>query len=96
MLQAMGKKRGLSWESQKGKEMFKEKLQMLDLGLEIRMTHQSETIIRQSETGIDFAPAALEGNQAYCIRQAQQPLIKDCRRSTRYHRRSWPEIILQQ
>lgn len=34
-----GKKRGLSWGiTKKEKEMFKEKLQMLDLGLEDRMT----------------------------------------------------------
>ena len=39
MANRRGKKRGLSWGiTKKEKEMFKEKLQMLDLGLEDRMT----------------------------------------------------------
>ena len=39
MANPRGKKRGLSWGiTKKEKEMFKEKLQMLDLGLEDRMT----------------------------------------------------------
>ena len=39
MANLRGKKRGLSWGiTKKEKEMFKEKLQMLDLGLEDRMT----------------------------------------------------------
>ena len=39
MANCRGKKRGLSWGiTKKEKEMFKEKLQMLDLGLEDRMT----------------------------------------------------------
>ena len=39
MANRRGKKRGLSWgKKKKEKEMFKEKLQMLDLGLEDRMT----------------------------------------------------------
>ena len=70
MANRRGKKRGLSWGiTKKEKEMFKEKLQMLDLGLEDRMTSKSRTIIRRSETGIDTAYGNTEETKPAIIRR---------------------------
>ena len=93
MANRRGKKRGLSWGiTKKEKEMFKEKLQMLDLGLEDRMTskvgllsggqRQAMALLMSTMTPIEFLildehTAALDPKTAELIMQLTDKIVKE-------------------
>ena len=93
MANRRGKKRGLSWGiTKKEKEMFKEKLQMLDLGLEDRMTskvgllsggqRQAMALLMSTMTTIEFLildehTAALDPKTAELIMQLTDKIVKE-------------------
>ena len=93
MANRRGKKRGLSWGiTKKEKEMFKEKLQMLDLGLEDRMTskvgllsggqRQAMALLMSTMTPIEFLildehTAALDPKTAEINMQLTDQIVKE-------------------
>ena len=93
MANRRGKKRGLSWGiTKKEKEMFKEKLQMLDLGLEDRMTskvgllsggqRQAMALLMSTMTPIEFLildehTAALDPKTAETIMELTNKVVRE-------------------